>query len=103
MKNILEIDTSNSERISVKFIKDGKETTLESISKDKKSETLLLLIDKLLKKCHTDVKEISELKINNGPGSYTGLRVGISVANALSHLLNIDINGEKGPITPKYL
>ena len=95
MKKILAIDTTVSRKSTVKLI-DGKKST--EISGD----SLLPIIDKLLKKCHTKIEEISEIKINTGPGSYTGLRVGLAAANALSYLLNIPVNNQKKPIFPKY-
>lgn len=103
MKKILTIDTTVSRKSTVKLI--GEKTSTE-ISGD----SLLPLIDKLLKKCHTKIEEISEIKINTGPGSYTGLRVGASVANALSYLfrqkqtrfLNLRINSKKKNFFPEY-
>ncbi|VEU83090.1 tRNA (adenosine(37)-N6)-threonylcarbamoyltransferase complex dimerization subunit type 1 TsaB [Acholeplasma hippikon] len=46
------------------------------------------LIDELLKKNKTDIKEIDEFVIGIGPGSYTGLRVGLMTAKMLSYTLN---------------
>ncbi|MFC1653661.1 hypothetical protein ACFL1M_02340 [Patescibacteria group bacterium] len=51
-----------------------------------------------------DLTNITEVEVFTGPGSFTGLRVGISIANALSFALNIPINGEKAGtvINPYY-
>jgi len=38
------------------------------------------------------IKDIKEIKINSGPGSFTGLRVGVTVANMLGFLLDIPVN-----------
>ncbi|MFH1536127.1 MAG: hypothetical protein ABIC96_03620 [Patescibacteria group bacterium] len=35
------------------------------------------------------------IEVETGPGSFTGLRVGVSVANALGFALNIPVNGKK--------
>lgn len=94
MKKILIIDTSDSKKTTVKL------DNIE-VSETIKSENILSLIDKLLKKCHTNLNELSGIQVNEGPGSYTGLRVGISVANALSIILNIPVNGKK-QVFPNY-
>lgn len=95
MKKTLAIDTTVSRKSTVKLIDDEKSTQISGGS-------LLPLIDKLLKKCHTKIEDLSEIKVNPGPGSYTGLRVGASIANALSYLLNLKINGKKKNFFPEY-
>jgi len=95
---ILYIDTSDS--LETKVGLDNKIYKFET--KDHKSQKLLFLIDKTLRKNKKSIKDISEIKINLGPGSFTGLRVGISVANALSWALDIPINNKRQLLTPKY-
>lgn len=98
----LYIDTSDSEKIVVKF------DDLEFVedAKIEKAQKLLSVIEKLLKKKKAKVDNVTSIEINSGPGSYTGLRVGVSVANALGWLLDIPVNGENvrkdGPIEPIY-
>ena len=43
-----------------------------------------------------DVKNISGIGIMRGPGSFTGLRIGMAVANTLADGLGIPIVGETG-------
>lgn len=47
----------------------------------------------LLNKCSWDKKEITLLGVSTGPGSFTGLRVGISFARALAQSLKIPLIG----------
>lgn len=60
-----------------------------------KSQIVLPMIDELLKSKKAKVTNISEIEVATGPGSFTGIRVGISVAQALAYALNIPVNGKK--------
>lgn len=59
------------------------------------TQKLLELINKVLKKQKKGLKNLTAIELNLGPGSFTGLRVGVSVANALAWALKIPINGKK--------
>ena len=49
----------------------------------------------MLQKNNLEINQITEIKINKGPGSFTGLRVGVAIANSLGFLLKIPVNGKK--------
>jgi len=83
------IDTSNSEKVIVAI--DGRR--YEDDSPREKSQKILPFIDKILKKEGIGLKQITEIEVNTGPGSFTGLRVGVSVANTLGWVLEIPVNG----------
>lgn len=85
----LYIDTSSSEKIVVGIDKKRFETD----AKEEKSQKLLSFIDELLKNKSKNVNEITEIEVNTGPGSFTGLRVGVSVANTLGWVLGVPVNG----------
>ena len=53
------------------------------------------LIEKLLKKHGLEYKDLKRIGVETGPGSFTGLKVGVSVANALGFSLGIPVNGKK--------
>lgn len=55
------------------------------------SKDLLPKIDLLLKKNKLTPQDLTGIGAFRGPGSYTGLRVGISVANTLAWSLNVPI------------
>lgn len=101
---VLSIDTSSNKEVVVS-LKLGEKTTFkrEEVG-NKKSQVILVLIDKLLKDSGFSIKDISGIEVFEGPGSFTGLRVGISVANSLAYSLGIPINGKKiGEfVVPKY-
>ncbi|HUQ85160.1 MAG TPA: tRNA (adenosine(37)-N6)-threonylcarbamoyltransferase complex dimerization subunit type 1 TsaB [Candidatus Limnocylindrales bacterium] len=102
-KNILIIDTSSNKEVEVGLIKDKKKY-LHKSPVDRKNQMVLPLIEKLLKEHKISLNNIDEITVNPGPGSFTGLRVGVAIANTLGFLLKIPINGkEVGEIVePEY-
>ena len=95
MARILTIDTSDNKKISVGLEINNRRDEITQDSTVLRSEAALPVIEKLLQKNNLNVSQIDEIKINKGPGSFTGLRVGISIANALSFLLKIPVNKKK--------
>ncbi len=92
---ILSIDTSSNKNIIVGLKLNEQEHLLKQRVGLQKAQVALPMISKILKKYSIDLKEINEIKVNTGPGSFTGLRVGISIANVLGAFLKIPINGKK--------
>jgi len=86
----LYIDTTNSEIVRIGL--DGK--IFEAESKKEKSQMLLPFIEKTFQENNLTLKDLTEIEVNTGPGSYTGIRVGVSVAQALAWSLNLPLNGK---------
>ena len=57
------------------------------------SEELLVKIDKLLEKGGVERKDLTGVVVVSGPGSYTGIRVGVSTGNALGFALGVPVVG----------
>ncbi|MCE7055617.1 tRNA (adenosine(37)-N6)-threonylcarbamoyltransferase complex dimerization subunit type 1 TsaB [Algoriphagus sp. AGSA1] len=55
------------------------------------SEKLMGMIDDLLKECGLPITDINAIAVSEGPGSYTGLRIGTSVAKGLAFARNIPL------------
>jgi len=55
------------------------------------SQTLLPMVDEVLKILDMDVKELDAIAVAGGPGSFTGLRIGASTAKGLALVLDIPI------------
>lgn len=91
MSLILNIDTA-MERASIYLAKNDIifETAYSENQKDH-AVWLHLAIDGLLKKSQITVSEIKAVAVSIGPGSYTGLRVGLSAAKGLCYALNIPL------------
>jgi tRNA threonylcarbamoyladenosine biosynthesis protein TsaB len=60
------------------------------------AETIHLKIDELLKKSGMTLARLDAILIFKGPGSFTGLRIGFSVANAFASSLDKPILASEG-------
>lgn len=87
----LYIDTSSNQKTTVQL--GGREVTKDSSVW--RSQVVLPMVEKVLKAEGLKLKDITEIEVNPGPGSYTGLRVGVAIANALGYALKIPVNGKK--------
>lgn len=86
----LYIDTSDNQKTIVGLDEDR----LEKLTGPDKSQQVLVLIDKILKDHKKKINKITEIEVVTGPGSFTGLRVGVAVANTLAFVLQITVNGK---------
>lgn len=53
------------------------------------SRTLVPMLDAALKNTDSDLKSIDALAISNGPGSFTGVRIGVAVAKGIAFSENL--------------
>lgn len=49
------------------------------------SQTLVAMIESVLRVTNTDVKDIDLYAVNNGPGSFTGVRIGVSAVKGMAY------------------
>jgi tRNA threonylcarbamoyl adenosine modification protein YeaZ len=50
------------------------------------------LIESIFKENNFDVHDLKKIIVVNGPGSFTGIRIGLSIAKTMAYALNIKIN-----------
>lgn len=108
----LYINTKDQKIVVVALKKEGKIAASLSEENEYGSQVLLPLIIKLMQKICTTPSETPQvsiqihpeggqwkmlegIEVETGQGSFTGLRVGVSVANALGFALGIPVNGKK--------
>jgi len=91
---ILHIDTTSNEVIKVGLSIDGQMDMREESHDKKKAQIVLPLIEELLHTHTLTLQDITEIEVNSGPGSFTGIRVGIAIANTLGTVLQVPINGK---------
>ena len=91
--NILAFDTS-TEKFSISILKNNKIVlNLSKIINKTYSKFLIPILKKSLEKSKLDIKEINYILISLGPGSFTGVRIGIAAAKGLGIPHKINISG----------
>ena len=85
------IDT-HGKNVLIILYKDGKIFCLENLeTQNKHSQVAMPLLDKVLKNSEVDIKNINEIFVVNGPGSFTGVRIAVTIAKTIAYCLNIPI------------
>lgn len=92
---ILYINSQDRKIIEVSLKSKGRVVDSMSEKSEYGSQVLLPLIEKLLRKNELDYKDLKGIEVATGPGSFTGLKVGVAVANALGFSLGIPVNNKE--------
>ncbi len=88
MSLILSLDTS-TQNCSVALHENGQLITQELVSEEgSHSKALTLLIEKVMHTAGWALAELSAVAVSNGPGSYTGLRIGLATAKGICFALD---------------
>ncbi|WP_299333810.1 tRNA (adenosine(37)-N6)-threonylcarbamoyltransferase complex dimerization subunit type 1 TsaB [uncultured Psychroserpens sp.] len=92
MSLILSIETSTT-NCSVSLSKKGETLILKEDNNSNYShaESLHVFIDKVIASAEIKKEDIDAIAVSKGPGSYTGLRIGVSAAKGLSYALEIPL------------
>ncbi|NLP58486.1 tRNA (adenosine(37)-N6)-threonylcarbamoyltransferase complex dimerization subunit type 1 TsaB [Lutibacter sp. B1] len=92
MAFILNIETA-TKNCSVSLAKDGKTIALKELNDGAYShaEKLHEFIKEVVLEAGVEMNEINAIAVSKGPGSYTGLRIGVSAAKGLCFALNIPL------------
>ncbi len=89
---ILALDTS-TEYLSLALWQDGSIACREQLAGQKHSTLLLPLIRELLDECGLQLKNLNGIVFGEGPGSFTGLRIGCGVAQGLAFGAGLPVIG----------
>lgn len=87
----LYIDTHDVKIILILFKNDEILAIKEIASKFDHSVTTMPLLVELLDKANVDIHDLTEIIVVNGPGSFTGVRIGVTIAKTLAYALQIPI------------
>lgn len=96
------IDTTSNKEITVRLFIDEHKYLLKETLTFHKAQVVLPMVEKLLKEHQLTLQDLDAIDVHKGPGSFTGVRVGVSVANALGFALSIPVNGKKEIVEPLY-
>ncbi len=94
----LYLDSTDNKKVVIRL--DGEEF-VNQYDSPREQDVLGFLMKTLRLQGHT-LQDISAINVNPGPGSFTGSRVGVAIANALAFALKIKVNGKTPPILPIY-
>lgn len=93
MAVILNIETSTNV-CSVALSENGKLIDYKESQEDKSHSTILtVFIDEMLKQNNITASELDAVAVSKGPGSYTGLRIGVSVAKGICYAVDKPVIG----------
>ena len=89
---ILNIETA-TKNCSVSLAKNGKTILSKEIAEQGYShaEKLHVFIEEILKETGVSIQDLKAIAVSKGPGSYTGLRIGVSTAKGLCYALGIPL------------
>lgn len=92
MSYILNIETA-TKNCSISIAKQGETLLCKEMSEQGYShaEKLHVFIAEALQELQIDFADLSAVAVSQGPGSYTGLRIGVSAAKGLCYALNIPL------------
>lgn len=84
---ILTINTKDREKIEIGLVDNLNHKTIKFNTLNQSDDILNVIIN-ILVQYKTKINDINAILVHEGPGSYTGVRVGITVANTLAWSLN---------------
>ena len=92
MSYILNIETA-TKNCSVALAKEGKTIICKEIAEEGSShaERLHIFIEDVIKEARIALRDLAAVAVSQGPGSYTGLRIGVSAAKGLCYALDIPL------------
>lgn len=91
MAIILQIETATPV-CSVALAIDGNCVSYKEVVKENSHSSLLtVMIEELLHEQNLKPSQLDAVAVSMGPGSYTGLRIGVSVAKGMCYALNIPL------------
>src|SRR6476646_1370927 len=91
MSLILQIETA-THTCSIALSENGKLLhIIEKTDRNIHASNITLFIEQVLKQSNKTMRDLNAIAVSMGPGSYTGLRIGVSTAKGLCYALDIPL------------
>ena len=88
---VLFIDT-HDELITIALKTDNQIHIKTKLSEYAHSVHTMPLIEEIFKENNLNINDLNKIIVVNGPGSFTGIRIGLSIAKTMAYALKIKIN-----------
>ena len=101
----LYINTTDRQQLILQLRRQDKVVAeLSKMETKNHAQVLLPSIEELLASQSITMSDLEAIEVNPGPGSFTGTRVGVAVANALGLALQLPVNAQPigQPVEPIY-
>ncbi|QQG50244.1 MAG: hypothetical protein HZB70_01510 [Candidatus Berkelbacteria bacterium] len=85
---ILVFNTTEKDKTSVALIKNG---SVKISEKSRRAQELQSIVEELIDNNHIEIGEIKAVAVLEGPGSYTGIRIGATTGNTLHWLYRMPV------------
>ncbi|MCH8537657.1 MAG: tRNA (adenosine(37)-N6)-threonylcarbamoyltransferase complex dimerization subunit type 1 TsaB [Alkalimonas sp.] len=89
---LLALDTS-TEACSVALLVDGQILALDEVCPQQHSKRVLPMVQQLLSEAELSLQQLDGLVFGKGPGSFTGVRIGVGVAQGLAFGADLPVHG----------
>lgn len=90
MKSLI-LDTSNRYLVVAMYEDDKLLSSISEEGSKRQSENAIPYIEKMLDELHLELFDFDEIVVTCGPGSYTGERVGLTIAKTLKTVHEVDV------------
>lgn len=90
MKTIIALDTA-TEACSVALLHQGQRRFMDELSPRGHTQRILPMVDTLLTQAGISLRQVDYLAFGRGPGSFTGVRVGVGIAQGLAMGANVPV------------
>jgi len=85
------LDTATTNLVVAIIIDNEVRYLKQEMCKQKMSEKLMPIIDEAFKSTNIQINELDKIFVTNGPGSFTGIRIGLTFAKTLAWTLNVPV------------
>lgn len=93
MINILALETTGKYGSAAVITEDGRVFCASSETEMNHLRDIITISDEALKEAHIDKRELTHIAASRGPGSFTGIRIGVTTARTLGQMLGIPCIG----------